>query len=58
VFAQADRCLYRAKRAGRNCIAFHSVLADVASAMARRSGDGVEPDAGADVNDPRYGFAG
>jgi diguanylate cyclase (GGDEF)-like protein len=41
VFAQADRCLYKAKRAGRNCIALHSVLSDVASAMARRSGDNV-----------------
>jgi diguanylate cyclase (GGDEF)-like protein len=58
VFAQADRYLYRAKRAGRNCIAFHSVLSNVASAMARRSADNVEQHAGTDAKDPRYGFAG
>jgi diguanylate cyclase (GGDEF)-like protein len=33
---QADRCLYEAKRAGRNCIAFSYVLSDIAHAMAQR----------------------
>jgi diguanylate cyclase (GGDEF)-like protein len=58
VFAQADRSLYKAKRAGRNCIAFHSVLSDVASAMARRNVDTANQDGGADIADPRYGLAG
>ena len=35
VLAHADRCLYRAKHSGRNCIAFNYVLSDVAYAMAR-----------------------
>jgi diguanylate cyclase (GGDEF)-like protein len=58
VFTQADRSLYKAKRAGRNCIAFHTVLSDVASAMARRNVDSATPDVGAEIADPRYGLAG
>lgn len=42
VFEQADRQLYRAKRAGRNCIALHSALSEVASAMARQDWHGPE----------------
>jgi diguanylate cyclase (GGDEF)-like protein len=55
VFVQADRCLYEAKRAGRNCIALHPVLSDVASAMAKQSAEVVGHEVGADINRLRYG---
>jgi diguanylate cyclase (GGDEF)-like protein len=35
VLGHADRCLYRAKRSGRNCIAFNHALTDIAHSMAR-----------------------
>ena len=36
VYEIADRQLYRAKRAGRNCIALHSMISEAAFAMSRQ----------------------